>query len=103
QATDLLLRNYRTINRSLRDTDAGIKTSACYSINKEGGTERGCVMVPEGQSACQAVREQLGLLAGSDSDMCDICLTDKCNGSASLQVSLGAMILLLALGLKNLF
>ncbi|KAH8258553.1 hypothetical protein KR038_006145, partial [Drosophila bunnanda] len=101
QATDVLLRNYRTIARNQRDTDATIKVAACYSIIKQGEIQRGCIRVPEGQSACEAVREELDLMQDV-ADECNVCLTDKCNGSTSLQVSLGAMILIVGLGLKSL-
>ncbi|KAH8324461.1 hypothetical protein KR074_007944, partial [Drosophila pseudoananassae] len=120
QAADMLLHNYRNLNR---DLDVVYKTAACYSINKDGGeffdnlnrklfynypssnieTYRGCIRVPVGQSGCQAVRTELSLPENTDAnDGCDLCLTDKCNGSAGLKVSLGAMLLLLVLGVKNL-
>ncbi|KAH8350555.1 hypothetical protein KR067_008029, partial [Drosophila pandora] len=120
QAADMLLQNYRNLNR---DLDITYKTAACYSINKDGGeffnnlnmklfdnvpysgteTYRGCIRVPVGQSGCQAVRTELNLPENTDAnDGCDLCLTDKCNGSAGLKVSLGAMILLVVLGVKNL-
>jgi len=62
---------------------------------------RGCVQVPDGEGACEVVRKDLEVTADAV-DECDICLTDRCNGSTSLKVSLGAMVLLLTMGLKNL-
>ncbi|KAH8269707.1 hypothetical protein KR018_001634, partial [Drosophila ironensis] len=104
QAADLLVRNYRIIARDASVRDVVYKTSACYTINKNGETYRGCIRVPVGQSGCDAVKEELQLPQESDdASGCNLCLTDKCNGSAGLKVSLGALIVILAMGLKNLF
>ncbi|XP_023165434.2 dentin sialophosphoprotein [Drosophila hydei] len=101
RAADQLIRNYRSLEPCGRAVQ--YRTSACYSIIKEGVIERGCVRIPEGLSACQAVRQQVDLPENSVGDMCDVCQTDHCNGSASLRMSLAALLLLLGIGLKSLF
>ncbi|XP_034490978.1 osteocalcin 2 isoform X7 [Drosophila innubila] len=100
QAADHLLRTYRSYE--LYGRDIQYKMAACYSIVVDGVINRGCVRIPEGQSGCDAVRNQVGQPDKSD-DMCDVCVLDRCNGSATLKLSLASLLLLLGLGLKNLF
>ncbi|ALC38914.1 maker446 [Drosophila busckii] len=101
-ATDQLLNNYRSYELYGRAVE--YRTSACYKILVNGVMQRGCIRVPEEQSACQAVRIKVGLPEGSTGDdECDVCQMDRCNGSASLRISLGSLLLLLGLGLRSLF
>nr|XP_014087345.1 location of vulva defective 1 [Bactrocera oleae] len=92
-AAEILLQNYRSVSRlELAD----VKGFACYRVqipvNDDRTLKLGCIAIPYGQSACEAVRNELNITATDNSDECVACQTDLCNGSAITKLSVLALL-----------
>lgn len=66
--------------------------SSSISDNDEKKLKLGCIAIPYGQSACEAVRTELNIEATDDSDECLACQADLCNGSAIAKLSVLALL-----------
>ncbi|XP_011199022.2 uncharacterized protein LOC105223098 isoform X1 [Bactrocera dorsalis] len=92
-AAEILLQNYRSVARlELAD----VKGYACYRVqitdNDDKALKLGCIAIPYGQSACEAVRNELNITTTADSDECLACQTDLCNGSAIAKLSVAVLL-----------
>ena len=66
--------------------------SSSTLVNDDSTLKLGCIAIPYGQSACEAVRNELNITATDNSDECVACQTDLCNGSAITKLSVLALL-----------
>uniref|UniRef100_A0A1I8QAE2 Uncharacterized protein n=1 Tax=Stomoxys calcitrans TaxID=35570 RepID=A0A1I8QAE2_STOCA len=97
-ASEVLLRHYR--GRSRRATGPDGTGYACYTIeykdneSSDNKMKKGCVKISVDQTACEAISDNI-MGGNAIIENCQVCMSDKCNSSATLQFSLLTMAVLL--------
>ncbi|XP_067624605.1 uncharacterized protein [Eurosta solidaginis] len=90
------LRDYRSVSRA---DQVNIKGYACYTIkvkvDEMQKDKLGCIAIPEGESACEAVRKELQLTTDDATDECKACQTNVCNSSAMTRISVVTFLCLM--------